>query len=50
MYPRATIRQFDVFLADRGLQFEATVVGGAALGLLGVTSLADLQERLRHGL
>lgn len=37
MYPRETIRQFDVFLADRGLQFEATVAGGAALGLLGVT-------------
>ena len=38
MYPRETITQFDLFLADRGLRFEATVIGGTALGLLGVSS------------
>ena len=38
MHPRDTIRQFDLFLADRGLRFEATVIGGTALGLLGVSS------------
>ncbi len=38
MYPRETIKQFDLFLADRGLRFEATVIGGTALGLLGVSS------------
>lgn len=38
MDPRKIIRQFDVFLADRGLRLEATVIGGTALGLLGLTS------------
>lgn len=31
-----TIVLFDQFLAERGLSFEAVVVGGAALGLLGI--------------
>lgn len=39
MYSRGTIKRFDLFLADRGLRFEATVIGGI-----------DLQERLAHGL
>ena len=38
MHPRETISQFDQFLASRGLRFEATVIGGTALGLLGVSS------------
>ena len=38
MRPRETIERFDRFLADHGLHFEAVVVGGAALGLLGVVS------------
>jgi hypothetical protein len=29
---------FDQFLEDRGLSFEAVVIGGAALGLLGIIS------------
>ena len=33
-----TIERFDRFLAEQGLRFEAIVVGGVALGLLGVVS------------
>lgn len=36
MRPRETIQAFDAFLAARGLELEAVVVGGAALALLGV--------------
>ncbi len=36
MKSKETLARFDVFLAERGLVFEAIVVGGAALGLLGV--------------
>jgi hypothetical protein len=57
MHPRETISQFDQFLASRGLRFEATVIGGTALGLLGVSSsrdvsavLDDLETRLGDGL
>ncbi len=42
MLPRPTIEAFDEFLATRGLHLEAIVVGGSALGLLGVT---DRQTR-----
>lgn len=42
MKPRLTIAAFDSFAAARGLTLEATVVGGAALALLGVT---DRQTR-----
>lgn len=42
MLPRETIARFDSFLHERGLGLEAVVVGGAALGLLGVT---DRQTR-----
>lgn len=42
MLPRETITRFDSFLNERGLGLEAVVVGGAALGLLGVT---DRQTR-----
>jgi hypothetical protein len=37
MQPSETIVEFDRFLAARGLKFEAVIIGGAALGLLGVT-------------
>lgn len=36
MEPRAVIAAFDTFLAERGLRFEAVVIGGTALNLLGV--------------
>jgi hypothetical protein len=36
MKPRETIERFDRFLVARGLSFEAVVIGGTALGLLGV--------------
>ena len=42
MLPRPTIEAFDVWLQDRALRFEAIVVGGSALALLGVT---DRQTR-----
>ena len=32
------IEAFDLFLRDRGLRFDAVVIGGAALSLLGVVS------------
>lgn len=38
MRPRETISAFDTFLEERGLSFEAVVIGGAALGLLGLVS------------
>ncbi len=37
MDPAAIIPQFDAHLQSRGLRFEAVIVGGAALSLLGVT-------------
>jgi hypothetical protein len=36
--PRETISAFDSFLASRRLSLDAVIVGGAALGLLGITS------------
>ena len=38
MKPTETIARFDRHLEERGLSFEAIVVGGAALALLGVIS------------
>lgn len=38
MRPIETIEAFDQFLRDRGLRFDAVVIGGAALSLLGVVS------------
>lgn len=38
MEPRKIIAQFDEFLSQRGLHFEAVVIGGAALALLDVIS------------
>ncbi len=38
MKPAGTIAQFDAYLARRSLRLEAVVIGGAALGLLGVVS------------
>jgi Nucleotidyltransferase of unknown function (DUF6036) len=34
--PRIVLTAFDTYLADRGLRFEAVVIGGTALNLLGV--------------
>jgi len=36
MLPKETIAQFDDFLFEQELQFQGIVIGGAALGLLGV--------------
>ena len=36
MDPAETIPAFDAFLAARGLTFEAVIIGGSALVLLGV--------------
>jgi hypothetical protein len=36
MNPKDVLLEFDRYLADRRLQFEAVVIGGAALSLLGV--------------
>lgn len=38
MFPRPTVEFFDAWLSARALSFEAIVVGGSALALLGVTS------------
>jgi hypothetical protein len=38
MTPKETIEAFDKFLAGRGLQLDAVVIGGAALNLLGIVS------------
>jgi hypothetical protein len=40
MDSRDLLERFDVFLSERGVGFEAIVVGGAALNLLGVISRA----------
>lgn len=42
MLPRQTIEAFDAHLLGLGLRFEGVVIGGSALGLLGVT---DRQTR-----
>jgi hypothetical protein len=36
MFPRPTIDAFDRHLAMHGLRFEGVVIGGSALGLMGV--------------
>ncbi|MDD5306950.1 MAG: DUF6036 family nucleotidyltransferase [Deltaproteobacteria bacterium] len=38
MRPKETITAFDAFLSERGLVLDAVVIGGTALGLLGVVS------------
>ncbi len=38
MLPKEIITKFDDFLAKRELSLEAVVIGGAALGLLGIVS------------
>lgn len=38
MNPEQTLSAFDEFLSTRGLRFEAVVIGGAALALLGITT------------
>lgn len=40
MDPARIIPEFDAFLAQRGLRFEATVIGSSALVLLGITMRA----------
>lgn len=41
MLPRPTIEAFDTWLAERSLRFDAIVVGGSALALLGGKGSAD---------
>jgi hypothetical protein len=43
---KSTLLAFDQYLAERRLQFDAVVIGGAALNLLGV--VVSLDEGLRH--
>ena len=38
MDPKTVIAEFDQFLAIRSLHFEAVIIGGAALALLGIIS------------
>jgi len=38
MKPKETLMEFDEYLAVRKLTFEAIVIGGAALAILGVVS------------
>lgn len=38
MDPRTTLERFDVYLDGLGLEFDAVVIGGAALALLGVVT------------
>lgn len=38
MHPRPTIEAFDQYLASRELRFDAVVIGGSALALLGIVS------------
>lgn len=38
MLPKETIAAFDHYLLERGLTLDLVVVGGAALGLMGITS------------
>ena len=38
MKPKETIEEFDLFLFECGMSFEAIVIGGTALALLGITS------------
>lgn len=38
MNPLTTIKEFDLFLAARGLSFDAIIIGGATLAILGVIS------------
>jgi len=40
MNPRETIERFDRYLAARGLELDAIIIGGAALSLLGLISRA----------
>ncbi len=38
MKPKEIVMEFDEYLAAQGLEFEAVVIGGAALAILGVVS------------
>lgn len=38
MKPRETIEIFDLWLTERSLRLEAVIIGGSALGLLGITT------------
>ena len=38
MKPRETIELFDLWLAEHSLRLEAVIIGGSALGLLGITT------------
>ncbi|MBK7537789.1 MAG: hypothetical protein IPI49_20925 [Myxococcales bacterium] len=54
MLPRPTIEAFDRYLLALGLRFEGVVIGGSALGLMGVIQRPTrdfdiLAQRLGHG-
>jgi hypothetical protein len=64
LLPRPTIEAFDRHLLGLGLRFEGVVIGGSALGRMGViqrptrdfdilahvlATVADLARRLGHG-
>ena len=38
MRPRETLELFDLWLEDRSVRLEAVIIGGSALGLLGITA------------
>lgn len=38
MKPRETLELFDLWLTERSLRLEAVIIGGSALGLLGITT------------
>ncbi len=48
MRPQATIEAFDLQLKERALRLEATVVGGAALVLLGITNRQTRDVDILH--
>lgn len=48
MRPRPIIEAFDAWLAARGLELDAIVVGGAALALLGVTERQTRDVDILH--
>jgi len=48
MLPRPTLEAFDAWLTSRSLQLEATVVGGSALALLGVSERQTRDVDILH--
>lgn len=48
MWPKEIVALFDSYLAERNLRLEATVIGGAALGLMGVVSRQTQDYDILH--